>query len=91
MLLGVVVELALAGSYVNPTLLGDFPDPGALWDAATGLYWVRARFTRCSLLSRSPGNLLPPPRHQAPSLSLSLFLSLSLSLSLSLCKFSTCG
>jgi len=34
------VELALAGSYVNPTLLGDFPDPGALWDAATGLYWV---------------------------------------------------
>ena len=29
------------GTYTNPTIHYNTPDPGALWDPETGLYWVR--------------------------------------------------
>lgn len=28
------------GTYTNPTIHYNTPDPGALWDPETGLYWV---------------------------------------------------
>ena len=42
------------GTYTNPTIHYNTPDPGALWDPETGLYWVRGA-AKCTKLHKTIG------------------------------------